>query len=106
MRPHAIVALALLSVTLSGSPAVAAEAQPPADPSKPVTTARVGGSPADRDFRVAEQESGERYRAARAACRSRPSGERGACVSAARAALKQARLEAEAAHDAAMKKPR
>jgi hypothetical protein len=85
--------------------AAAAEATPPSDPTKPVTTARVGGSPADQAFRAATQESGDRYREARAACKAKPSAERSACVSAAKAELKRARLEAKAAHDAAAKKP-
>ena len=102
-RRHLAVFLAVLT---AGAAAAAAEAEPPADPSKPVTTARVGGSPADRDFRAATQESGDRYRQARAACRAKPSAERSACVSAAKSELKQARLEAKAAHDAAQKKPR
>ena len=97
------VLLAALSVRVA---AVAAEAGPPADPSKPVTTARVGGSPADQAFRDATQESGDRYRQARAACKTKPSAERSSCVSAAKSELKRARLEAKAAHDAAKKKPR
>jgi hypothetical protein len=101
----AIALAALVAVSVS-MPAVAAEAGPPADQSKPVTTARVGGSPADRAFREATQESGDRYREARAVCRTKPSAERSGCVSAARAELKRARLEAKAAHDAAQKKPR
>jgi hypothetical protein len=106
MRHHAAVGFVLLALALAGAPAFAAEAQPPADPSRPVTTARVGGSPADRDFRAAQQESGARYRVARAACKAGPSGERSACASAARAELKRARLDAKAAHDAATKKAR
>jgi len=102
-RHHLAVSLALLTALSAG---VAAEAEPPADPSQPVTTARVGGSPADRDFRAATQSSGDRYREARAACRAKPTAERSACVSAAKSELKRARLEAKAAHDAAQKKPR
>ena len=106
MKRHlAALASAVLGATLASASALAAEAQPPADPSKPVTTARVGGSPADRDFRAAQQDSADRYRKARAECRAKPSEERSACTSAARAELKRARLEAKAAHDAATKKP-
>ena len=105
-RHHAAIPLALFAGLFGCASALAAEARPPADPAKPVTTARVGGSPADRAFRAAQQESADRYRAARAACKARPSAERGACVSEARAALKSERLEAKAAHDAAQKKPR
>ena len=85
------------------APAVAADAQPPADPSKPVTTARVGGSPADAAFRDAQQKSADVYRAARADCRAKPRAERGSCMSAARAELKRARQEAQATHAAAKK---
>ena len=107
MQRHQVAtSLALLAALSVGLPAAAAEAGPPADQSKPVTTARVGGSPADRAFRAATQESGDRYREARAACRAKPAAERGACMSAARTELKRARLEAKAAHDAAQKKRR
>ena len=105
-RHHVAISLGLLAALSIGASAVAAEAAPPADQSKPVTTARVGGSPADRAFRAATQESGDRYREARAACREKPSAERSACVTAAKAELKRARLEAKSAHDAAQKKPR
>lgn len=105
-RHHAAIPLALLAGLFACAPAVAAEAGPPADPSKPVTTARVGGSPADHAFRVAQQESADRYREARTACRAKASAERNACMSAARSELKRVRLEAKAAHDAARKKPR
>jgi hypothetical protein len=104
-RHHVAIPLALLAALSVAVSAVAAEAGPPADQSKPVTTARVGGSPADRAFRAATQESGDRYREARAVCKTKPSEERSACVSAAKAELKRARLEAKAAHDAARKKP-
>jgi len=105
-RHHVAISVGLLAALSIGGSAVAAEASPPADPSKPVTTARVGGSPADRALRTATQESGDRYREARAACRAKPTAERSACVSAAKSELKRARLEAKAAHDAAQKKPR
>jgi len=105
-RHHVAISLGLLAALSIGASAVAAEAAPPADQSKPVTTARVGGSPADRAFRAATQESGDRYREARAACREKPSAERSACVTAAKSELKRARLEARSAHDAAQKKPR
>jgi len=104
-RQHVAIALASLAAWAVDLSAVAAEAGPPADASKPVTTARVGGSPADQAFRTATQESGDRYREARAVCKTKPSSERSACVSAAKAELKRARLEAKAAHDAARKKP-
>jgi len=103
-RPLAALASAVLGAVLASPSALAAEAQPPADPSKPVTTARVGGSPADRDFRAAQQDSADRYRKARAECRAKAGEERSACTTAARAELKRARLEAKAAHDAATKK--
>lgn len=103
---HAAIPLALIAGLLACATASGAEAQPPADPSRPVTTARVGGSEADRAFRTATQESGDRYRQARAACKTKASAERSACVGAARAELKRERLEAKAAHDAARKKKR
>ena len=105
-KRRAAIPLTLLAGLLACAAAVAAEAQPPADPSKPVTTARIGGSEADRALRTTTQESGDRYRRARAACKAKASAERGACVSAARAELKRERLEAKAAHDAAVKKRR
>ena len=99
-------ALLLVALALAGMHAFGAEALPPSDPSRPVTTARVGGSEADRAFRAAQEESGARYREARAACKSKVGGERSACIGAARAELKRVRLEAKAAHDAAQKKAR
>src|SRR5215218_1973681 len=105
-RHHVAMALLVLAASAAGAPAFAAEAGPPADQSKPVTTVRVGGSPADQAFRAATQESGDRYRQSRAACRAKPTAERSDCVNAARSELKRARLEAKAAHDAAQKKPR
>ena len=107
MKRHRVaIPLVLLAVLSIGAPAFAAEAEPPADKTKPVTTARVGGSPADQAFRDATQASGNRYREERATCKAKPSAERSACVSAAKAELKRARLEAKAAHDAAQKRPR
>lgn len=105
-RLQAAIPVTLLAGLVACGAAVGAEAQPPADPSKPVTTARVGGSPADRALRTATQESGDRYRQARAACKAKASAERSACVSSARAELKQERLDAKTAHDAATRKPR
>jgi hypothetical protein len=106
-RFGSVISMVALLAATAASPAGAAEATPPSDPSKPVTTARVGGSPADRDFRAAQQEIAQRYRETRAACKARPSGERSACVSAARVDMKKAQLEAKTAHDAASrKKPR
>ncbi|MDQ6638077.1 MAG: hypothetical protein M3Z15_00225 [Pseudomonadota bacterium] len=102
-RHHAAIAPVLLAAWLGAAPVFAAEAQAPADPSQPVTTARVGGSPADRDFRAAQQASGERYRTARTACKAKAREERSACASAARSELKRARLEAKSVHDAAAK---
>ena len=64
---------------------------------------RVGGSPADAQFRAAQQASGKRYQEARTTCRAKPSAERTGCVTAAKTELKQAQAEAEATHDAAKK---
>jgi len=93
--------LAALLCAVCCTPLHAADARPPTDPAQPVTTPRVGGSPADAAFRAAQQESGKRYSDARATCRTKPRAERGACMNAARADLKHARSEAKAAHDAA-----
>jgi hypothetical protein len=82
----------------------AADAKPPADPSQPVTTVRVGGSSADAEFRDANQKALARYREAKVACRSRPSAERNACIHEARADLKTAQSVAKAAQDAARKR--
>ena len=98
----ALAAATLLCAAFSG-PLAAADAKAPADISKPVTTPRVGGSPADAQFRAAQQESGKGYQAARATCRAKPSAERTGCVTAAKTELKQAQAEAEATHDAAKK---
>jgi hypothetical protein len=80
--------------------AIAAEATPPPAPSQPVTTARVGGSPADMIFRDAQQRTATDYRAARVACQQGPKDERSNCYKAAKDTLKQERLAAKAAHDA------
>lgn len=99
-KPLNLLLAALCSIAFIG-PLAAAEATPPADPTKPVTTVRIGGSPADAEFRAAQQENSARYREARAACNAKPRTERGACMNAARAELKHAQLQAKAAHDAA-----
>ena len=101
-KPFAVFLAAFSGVLLAASVA-AADALPPADPSRPVTTARVGGSPADAAFRDAQQTTGAAFREARSACRAKERAERGACMNAARAELKHARLDARAAHDASKK---
>ena len=95
-----LVAAALLCAVFSG-PLAAADAKPPADAKQPVSTPRVGGSPADAEFRAAQQAAGKTYRDARASCRTQASGERSACLKTARAELRKAQSEAKAAHDAA-----
>ena len=97
-----LLAAALLGAAFA-APVSAADALPPADPSKPVTTARVGGSPADAAFRDAQQKSAAAYREARNACKIKPRAERGACMNAARTQLRHARDEARSAHDSAVK---
>jgi len=97
-----LLAATLVCAAFSG-PLAAADARPPADANKPVTTPRVGGSPADAEFRAAQQANGKRYRDARASCRSQPSADRSACMKTARAELRKAQSEAKAAHDAAKK---
>lgn len=103
MKTLHMLLVAVLCSAAFGTPAMAADALPPADQSLPVTTPRIGGSPADAAFREAQQKSGDEYRDARAACRAKPRAERSACYGAARAALKQAHAQAQAAHDAAKK---
>ena len=100
--PHMLLVAVLCSAAF-GTATRAADALPPADQSLPVTTPRIGGSPADAAFREAQQKSGDEYRAARTACRAKPRTERSACYGAARAALKQAHAQAKAAHDTAKK---
>jgi hypothetical protein len=103
MKKRLVFLAAVLSGIAFADLAAAADVMRPTDPAKPVTTTRVGGSPADAAFRDAQQKSGAAYRAARDACRVRPREERSACLTEAKAQLKQARLEAKAAHDAAKK---
>jgi hypothetical protein len=98
------LAVAAALIALSGAPAIAADAKPPADTSKPVTTVRVGGSPADAAFRDANQKAHARYRAAKADCRARPAAERSECLRAAKAELKTAQQAAKEAHDAAKRR--
>jgi len=95
--------LVALGIALTGT-ASAADAKPPADLSKPATTVRVGGSPADAEFRDANQKALARYRAAKEQCRERPKAERSECVNGAKADLKTAQHVAKAAHDAASRR--
>ena len=89
----------LISLCAAVVPASAADATPPAAADKPATTVRVGGSPADAAFRAAQTKSGEQYQAAKARCAASPRQERAGCMKAAKGTLRQARLEARAAHD-------
>jgi hypothetical protein len=84
----------------TGVGVLAADATPASDPTRPVTTVRVGGSPADAAFRAAQQKSGAEYRMARAACPKQPAADRAACIKAARDQLRQSRAAAAAAHRA------
>jgi len=100
----------LLTVLIAGSlglmaaGASAADAKPPEDPSKPVTTVRVGGNPADSAFRDANQKAQARYREATAACNARPSNERKECMRSVKADLQTAQRVAKAEHDAALRR--
>jgi hypothetical protein len=85
-------------------PAAAADAVPPADPSKPATTVRVGGNPADSAFRDANQKAIARYRQATATCRARPAAERRECIRGAKADLNTAQRVAKAEHEAARRR--
>jgi hypothetical protein len=98
------MAATLFAAALLGDPALAADAKPPADPTQPVTTPRVGGSPADAEFRAANEKALARYRDAKVACRSRPSAEQNACIHDARADLKTAQKVAKAAHEVAKRR--
>ena len=73
-----------------------------ADVNKPVIGPRVGGSPADAEFRAAIQKSGSDFRAARTACRAKASGERSSCMEGARSTMKAARADAKAKHTTAV----
>ena len=94
-----LCALALAAPVLAADPV-------PADVDRPVTTPRVGGSPADAEFRAVIQKSGDDYREQRAACRAKPSAERGDCLKAAKDALTKERADAKAAHEAAVRAER
>ena len=93
-------ALAAALGLLIAAPAAAADAKAPADPSKPATTVRVGGSPADAEFRDANEKVHARYRDALASCRERPAAQRSACVRDAKAELRTAQRAAKATHGA------
>ena len=92
------------STCLVAARASAADAKPPEDPSKPVTTVRVGGNPADSAFRDANQKAQARYRETKAACKERPSNERKECMRSAKADLQTAQKVAKAEHDAALRR--
>jgi hypothetical protein len=97
--------LAALCTLALAAPALAADPAP-ADVNRPATTPRVGGSPADAEFRAAIQHSGDEYRQQRAACRKLASAEQSACLKQAKAALAKERADAKAAHDAATRAAR
>jgi hypothetical protein len=100
----------LVTVLIAGAPglmkarASAGDAKPPEDLSKPVTTVRVGGDPADSAFRDANQKAQARYREATAACNARPSSEQKECMRSAKADLQTAQRVAKAEHDAALRR--
>jgi hypothetical protein len=89
------VCLGLAAAASAGAADAAASS-----PAMPATGVRVGGSPADAEFRAAQQKSGAEYRAARAACPKQPAPERAACIKAARDTLVRERTAAAAAHKA------
>ena len=99
-------ALLLAGVCTVGGGAAAAAS--PAEPgeARPAITARVGGSLADAEFRAAIQKSGDDFRAAKAACRSRPSAERSVCLKEANDTLKKTRANAKVVHEEAKKAER
>jgi hypothetical protein len=103
-KSTSLLLAALCSLSLAG-PALAADAAA-ADVNRPVITPRVGGSPADAEFRAAIQKSGDEYREKRAACRKMASAEQRGCLSEAKAALAKERADAKAAHDEATRAAR
>lgn len=102
LRPQAL----LFAAAFALPPAFAADAKPPAAVDQPVTTVRVGGSPADAAFRDATQKNAADYRTARTACSDGPRADRSGCLKSARAAYKEQRQAAKAAHDTARRAPR
>lgn len=94
----ALLLASMCAVAVSGA-AAAAESEA----AQPATTPRVGGSPADAEFRAVIQKSGDDFRAAKADCRSRPAAERNACLKEASDVLKKVRAEARATHEQAKK---
>lgn len=104
IKTFALVAAVLCGIAFE-MPAVAADtAASSTDPTKPMTTPRIGGSPAEAIFRDAQQKAANEYHGATAICRAKPRAERGSCMSTARATLKQAQSDAKAALVAARKK--
>jgi opacity protein-like surface antigen len=103
-KSHSFLLAVLCTVALA-TPALAADPVP-ADANRPATTPRVGGSPADAEFRAVIQHSGDEYRQKRAACRKMASAEQRACLDDAKAALAKERADAKAAHDAATRAAR
>jgi len=106
-QPTSFLLGALCALVLA-TPALAADApaQTPTEAASPAFKTRVGGSPADAEFRAVIQKSGDEYREQRAACRARPSAERGECMKAAKDALAKQRADAKAAHEAAVRAER
>ena len=102
-RPIALLAAALCAATFSLS--AAAQGVKPSDEAKPAIGPRVGGSPADAEFRAVIQKTGEEFRKERTACRQKPREERRGCIAEAREKMKKARAEAKAEHDKAAKQP-
>ena len=91
------------SLGLVAARASAADAKPPEDLSKPVTTVRVGAIQ-PIPFRDANQKAQARYREATAACKARPSSEQKECMRSAKADLQTAQRVAKAEHDAALRR--
>jgi len=96
--PSMFLAAVLAAAGFSASAADSAAS----DASKPAIGHRVGGSPADAEFRAAIQASGDSYRKARTECRTKKGDERSACLKEAKATMQSARAEAKAKHDAAV----
>jgi len=88
-----------------GFPAFAADSAA-SDVSKPAIGSRVGGSPADAEFRAVIQQTGDDYRRARTDCKTKPSEERSNCTKEAKAAMQAARAAAKKKHDDAVREAR
>ena len=109
MKPWIALLLASVCSVATAASSVSSASSAATDPAtaaKPDTVPRVGGSPADAEFRAVIQHSGDEYRAAKAQCRAGPSDQRSACLKDALDTLKKTRADAKTAHDEAVRAAR